>query len=1123
TINYIQLKLDLERETIELVHTEPTDVQLPSRVPREAARYHFFLYRHTHEGDPLESVVFIYSMPGYKCSIRERMLYSSCKSRLLDSAEQDFRLEIAKKGPCHGAPLPLSLLVQAQVLALALAQGALPAFLPCEFQAPNYINCEWLFLTSVPHFPASSPRGNITKLSLSCNRIRHLHNFDFAHLPSLRSLNLKWNCPPSSLSIMHWACHMTIEPRTFLAVPTLEELNLSYNNITTVPALPRALRTLSLSRTNILVIDATSFRGLHALTNLYMDGNCYYQNPCGRAVQVAPGALLGLHNLTHLSLKYNNLTAVPRGLPPGLKTLLLSYNRIVSLGPADLANFTALRVLDVGGNCRRCDHARNPCVECPPGFPRLHPDTFRNLSHLEGLVLSDSSLSSLDTRWFRGLGNLSVLDLSENFLYDCIQNTTALQGLRKLRKLNLSFNYHKGVSYAHMNLAPSFGRLRALEVLDMTGIFFRELSERTLRPLARLPLLKTLKLQMNFINRAQLSIFQAYPSLCQVDLSNNRISGPLGLNASTWKADAGEASRRPSGHLAPDPRDAPSSEDFMLNCKNLSFTLDLSRNNLVTIEPEMFAGLSRLQCLRLSYNSISQVNGSQFVLLTSLQVLDLSYNKLDLYHGRSFTELPCLRALDLSYNSQAFSMQGMGHNFSFVDQLPGLRYLSLAHNAIHSRVSPELRSASLRALDFSGNALNRMWNEGDLYLRFFQGLSQLVSLDLSRNHLHAVLPRNLGYLPRSLQQLRLQDNYLAFFNWSSLTLLPRLESLDLAGNQLKALTNGSLPADSRLQRLDVSRNRINFVALGFFAPATRLQELNLSHNALRTLDPSWFGARVAAALKVLDVSANPLHCACGAVFVEFLLQVQAAVPGLASQVKCGSPGQLQGRSIFAQDLRLCLDEALSWDCFGLSLLAVAGVAVPLLQHLCGWDLWYCFHLGLACCPRGQRRGADALSYDAFVVFDKTHAAVADWVYNELRVRLEERRGRRALRLCLEERDWLPGKTLFENLWASVYSSRKTLFVLAHQDTVRGLVRASFLLAQQRLLEDKDVVVLAIWSPDAHRSRYVQLRQRLCRRSVLLWPQQPSGQSSFWAQLGVALTRDNHHFYNRNFCRGPTTA
>ena len=228
------------------------------------------------------------------------------------------------------------------------------------------------------------------------------------------------------------------------------------------------------------------------------------------------------------------------------------------------------------------------------------------------------------------------------------------------------------------------------------------------------------------------------------------------------------------------------------------------------------------------------------------------------------------------------------------------------------------------------------------------------------------------------------------------------------------------------------------------------------------------------------------------------------------RVTCGSPGQLQGRSIFTQDLRLCLDETLSLDCFGLSLLMVAlGLAVPMLHHLCGWDLWYCFHLCLAHLPRRRwQRGEDTLLYDAFVVFDKVQSAVADWVYNELRVQLEERRGRRALRLCLEERDWLPGKTLFENLWASVYSSRKTVFVLDHTDRVSGLLRASFLLAQQRLLEDrKDVVVLVILRPAAYRSRYVRLRQRLCRQSVLLWPHQPSGQGSFWANLGIALTRD----------------
>ncbi|NWQ69105.1 TWF1 protein, partial [Neopipo cinnamomea] len=70
---------------------------LPKRVPKDAARYHFFLYKHTHEGDYLESIIFIYSMPGYTCSIRERMLYSSCKSPLLEIVETQLWMQIIRK------------------------------------------------------------------------------------------------------------------------------------------------------------------------------------------------------------------------------------------------------------------------------------------------------------------------------------------------------------------------------------------------------------------------------------------------------------------------------------------------------------------------------------------------------------------------------------------------------------------------------------------------------------------------------------------------------------------------------------------------------------------------------------------------------------------------------------------------------------------------------------------------------------------------------------------------------------------------------------------------------------------------------------------------------------------
>ncbi|XP_043290050.1 twinfilin isoform X2 [Venturia canescens] len=95
---YIQLRIDLEEEKIHLVMvaSEVSLDKLPTKVPADSARYHLFNFKHTHEGDYMECVVFIYSMPGYSCSIKERMLYSSCKAPFLDLI-QSLGVNIAKK------------------------------------------------------------------------------------------------------------------------------------------------------------------------------------------------------------------------------------------------------------------------------------------------------------------------------------------------------------------------------------------------------------------------------------------------------------------------------------------------------------------------------------------------------------------------------------------------------------------------------------------------------------------------------------------------------------------------------------------------------------------------------------------------------------------------------------------------------------------------------------------------------------------------------------------------------------------------------------------------------------------------------------------------------------------
>lgn len=97
-ISYVQLSIDVDKEAINLEKAcDISAAELQGVIPVDKPRYNFFVFNHTHEGDNLDSIVFIYSMPGYSCSVKERMLYSSCKATLLSGLEQVLKMEIVKK------------------------------------------------------------------------------------------------------------------------------------------------------------------------------------------------------------------------------------------------------------------------------------------------------------------------------------------------------------------------------------------------------------------------------------------------------------------------------------------------------------------------------------------------------------------------------------------------------------------------------------------------------------------------------------------------------------------------------------------------------------------------------------------------------------------------------------------------------------------------------------------------------------------------------------------------------------------------------------------------------------------------------------------------------------------
>jgi twinfilin-like protein len=96
--DYLKLEIDIKGERILLDRSAErlTVADLIREIPVDKARFHLFRYNHVFEGQKFKSIVFIYSMPGFSCSVKERMVYSSTKSELLDYLRTQSGLEISK-------------------------------------------------------------------------------------------------------------------------------------------------------------------------------------------------------------------------------------------------------------------------------------------------------------------------------------------------------------------------------------------------------------------------------------------------------------------------------------------------------------------------------------------------------------------------------------------------------------------------------------------------------------------------------------------------------------------------------------------------------------------------------------------------------------------------------------------------------------------------------------------------------------------------------------------------------------------------------------------------------------------------------------------------------------------
>uniref|UniRef100_A0A8C2X821 Toll-like receptor 9 n=2 Tax=Cyclopterus lumpus TaxID=8103 RepID=A0A8C2X821_CYCLU len=1029
-------------------------------------------------------------------------------------------------------------------------------FFPCDTDwNTTTVDCSDRPLKCVPFIKSTT----VVSLNLSQTKIHEVGQDALSGVPNLHTLKIMGNCQPDRLEALEdRSCQMEIHYYAFKSLLKLQCLYLSGNSLTSVPWLPESLRFLDLQNNRIINID-NPLNTPH-LEELLLTKNCFYANPCNQSLSISERVFRGLPKLKNFTLGYNNFTAVPKGLPPSLESLDLRENTITEVLERAFANLTLLRYLNLEWNCQRCDHAARPCFPCPQNLPlRLNPYSFyAKNSSITFLSLRGNSLKTLPEGLFWPLKNLKGLDLSDNLLAYVIRNGTFFAELKGLTWISLIYNYEPLKTFQELILSPHIGNMSDLQCLLLSGNFFHKLSNESLNVVSKLQTLTKLELRMNFINTCNLTSLKQLPFLIDIDLSQNMLN--FSPCCSSFSSEIVEQESCQNQKLYtqnfPDPalrlidRKATSGSDTwesnhsnrlellednvfqsLLDFKHIfcrgKLLFDLSQNDILSINRKVFLGMENAVCLDLSFNYMSQaLKSGQFESMKKLVVLILSYNRLDFYYKDVFSELKTtLKVLDVSNNEFHFNMKGMGHRLEFLQHLTNLEVLSLANNGIGMRIDQRLISSSLKYLYFYGNHLDIMWDsENNKYTNFFQNLTHLTYLDISNNDLRSVSPEVLCNLPGSIETLSVSINFLNYFPWQNISVLTNLCHLNLSQNSLLYLPHKVIEFGVNFSLLDLSHNRLSQIPEDFFSMAKSLHYLYLSHNQIKVLNHQFLPApfKNSSALQKLTLHANPFKCDCDTSwFADFLRTTPVQIPYLTTHVHCDYPESQQSKSVLSMDQRSCQDIYGSLAFVVCSFFAVAFTVLPLLKHLYGWDLWYCLqvlwaeHKGYS-----QLAGSDLhYHYDAFVVFDTQNQAVRDWVYNELTVNLEKS-GPRRFGLCLEERDWIPGLSCIENLHNAVHCSVKTVFVLSSGvtggETVNGVIRQAFFMVQQRLLDEKvDVAMLVLLDETFPKLKYLQLRKRLCKKSVLSWPRNPRSQPLFWNRMRMSLSSDNLKFYDNN--------
>ncbi|XP_030803690.1 toll-like receptor 1 [Camarhynchus parvulus] len=414
--------------------------------------------------------------------------------------------------------------------------------------------------------------------------------------------------------------------------------------------------------------------------------------------------------------------------------------------------------------------------------------------------------------------------------------------------------------------------------------------------------------------------------------------------------------------------------------------------------------------------------------------------------------------------------------FQKCDNLLELETLILQKNKFESLLKVSFmtsRMKSLKYLDMSNNLLRH--DGAGVQCQWAESLAEL---DLSSNQLVDAV---FECLPVNVKKLSLHNNQISHVP-SRVAELKSLEELNLASNRLADLPGCS--GFTSLQFLNVEMNSILTPSADFFQSCPRVRELQAGH--------------------------NPFKCSCELqAFIRLERRPGGKLFGWPAAYVCEYPEGLRGTEL--KDFHLsplaCNTTLLLVTALLLTLLLVAVVAFLCIYLDVPWYVRMTWQWTQTKRRAWHNRPADqeaVLQFHAFISYSERDSP---WVKNELIPNLE--RGEGCVQLCQHERNFIPGKSIVENIINCIEKSYRSIFVLSPNFVQSEWCHYELYFAHHKLFSENSnsliLILLEPIPPYLIPARYHKLKALMAKRTYMEWPKERSKRALFWANLRAAIS------------------